>query len=417
MDVAIFIFLLASILMVMIGYYLHHRDLFNPISAFVFSELLVMGFLSACSAWYGFNVFDVSEASLSNIVYIHLIYGFTVVGAYAYSRNPIRLVLSKLLQSFKLNPFHCVAKLSARYVVASVGLFAMLMLIFSSPEGVLWITSPRDAYISLRSGSSQYWLLFQVCVSLLFMMKLYSSECQGRYYLKTALLIIIFSNLMYFTGSKGAVLSIFVTAAIYINFYVVRFKTRQLFTFVAAIVSLFTLILTSNDDIDRLAVAFTYFADYVSVTSLVVDLIDQLGFMFGQASVSQLWYFVPRSLFPSKPFEYGPVILHETLFPGFAEQGHTPGVLSWATSYMDFGFAGVILSGIIYGSAARAIYLEFLRTKDLGTFVLMISFCFYAPVASAPSALFILMALFMWVVYGKQGKMTHSKNLNSGYKL
>jgi hypothetical protein len=411
MDIAIFIFFSVSILMITIGYYLHDRDLFNPITSFVLTELVMMGLLSACSTWYVFNVFDVPETSLAHTVYIHLIYGLAVIFAYAYKRNPVRLVLSYFLQSFSIRPLSRVAKKSARWIVFLAGLLAWLMLVFSQPEGLLWVTSPRDAYINLRSGFGQYWLIFQACVSLLFIMLLYSSDFKGCLYFKYGLLTILFSGFMFFTGSKGAVLAIIITAFIYINFYVSRWKTWQLISCVAVTLSLFTFLLTMGSEDDRLKTVLIYFVDYVSVTSLVVDHVDLHGFMFGQASASSLWYLVPRSLFPDKPFEYGNASLHGVFFPGLAQQGHTPGVLSWVVSYMDLGLAGVILLGMFCGSATRAIYLEFFRTKDVGSFLLMASFCFFAPVASAPSFLFLIMALFLWVIYGKRGKcVTCGKN-------
>jgi hypothetical protein len=179
----------------------------------------------------------------------------------------------------------------------------------------------------------------------------------------------------------------------------------------------FVLLLKLGSDADMFGVAYAYFADYVSVTALVMEQIDRQGMTYGAATVSSFWYFVPRAMFPDKPFEYGSVLLHGTLFPGFAEQGHTPGVLPWMTGYMDFGIFGVVLSGVFLGSVSRAIYLEFLRTKDAGTFLLMVSFCFIAPVSSGSSVIFFMMALFLWRVNGKRGNgaaLTRHLNTNAG---
>lgn len=403
-DFSILISLVATILFIVAGYFLHHKDIVNPISAFVVMELIIMGLLSAASSWYALNVFDITESRLAAAVWVHLIYGFSVVIGYFF--KPIYIPLLCLIKSCSSKSISLRAKSLVRIALILGIIFSMLMLVLSGPEGLLWLTNSRDAYIRLRAGSGQWWVLYQICVVLLFVKTLFEGAKVGNSNSRIFKIVIFYCGLMYFTGSKSAVLIIPIFTILYFHFNNRALSSSRLLLFFSLMVLGFVLLVSEGNAIDLVNV-LRYFSDYVAVTALNIEQIDTQGFVFGKATLSSLWYWVPRSLVIDKPYEWGTTYLNGVLFPGSAEQGHTPGVLLWITYYVDYGLIGVILYGVFLGSFSRAVYVNFIRTRDSGSFLLMIPFCFYiVPVSAGSSSLFILMALFLWLFDGRrEGKV------------
>ena len=120
-----------------------------------------------------------------------------------------------------------------------------------------------------------------------------------------------------------------------------------------------------------------YFADYVRTAVLFIDQFDQ-KYKWGSVTLSELWFYVPRALYESKPYEYGLTYIHEALFPGMAELGHTPGVLPWITAYLDFWVVGVFAFGLISGMVRRGVFEAYIYDKSnpLG-FILMVQVSIY----------------------------------------
>lgn len=403
-DFSILIAVVVSILFIVAGYFLHHRDIVNPISAFVVMELVIMGLLSAASSWYAFNVFDITESRLSAAVWVHLIYGFSVVTGYFF--KPIYAPLLFLVKSCSSKTISIRSKSLVRMALILGIIFSMLMLVLSGPEGLLWLTNSRDAYIRLRAGSGQWWVLYQICVVLLFVKTLFEGAKKGNSKFRIFKIVIFYCGLMYLTGSKSAVLIIPIFTILYFHFNNRVLSSSRLLAFFSLMIMGFVFLVSEGNTINLVNV-LRYFSDYVAVTALNIEQIDAQGFVFGEASFSSLWYWVPRSLIIDKPYEWGTTYLNGILFPGSAEQGHTPGVLLWITYYIDFGLIGVILYGVFLGSFSRAVYLNFIKRRDSGSFLLMIPFCFYiVPVSAGSSSLFMLMAIFLWLFDGrKSGKV------------
>ncbi|MGC4367133.1 oligosaccharide repeat unit polymerase [Hydrogenophaga sp. R2] len=394
---------LAGLCLFLVAYSLlkHQRNLINPIAFFVFLDLVAMGLLSAYSSIQGPASFGASAAAISYTLWLHITYGVGVAVGYFTPKNPFQCTFALGLTSLNFSPSGIHIKGAFWFLLLAGALAAFLLLARSDVENLLWITSPREAYISLRTGFGHWWLLYQACVVLCFLIALHvvahSKHGKGLQLLVVGAAVLM----MYFTGSKTAVLLVPIIAAIHHHFYRSKLPFSCLIGLAVATVTLFSILLGPNGELGLFSGVIRYFADYVSVTALAVDLIDFQGHTKGLSALSSLWYFVPRSLFPEKPFEYGATILHGTLFPGSAELGHTPGILPWLVAYMDFGLLGIIAYSVILGSFIRAVYLEFLRTRDLGSFLLMTSFCFVPPLASGSFALYILLAVILWIIFGK----------------
>lgn len=399
-DYSLLVFLVACAIMLFIAYFDHNGDILNPISAFVMMELILVGAISAASCWYSSNIFNITEDALVRAIWMHLIYGLAVVFSYTVSHNPIRVCFSKMLYFFSPKYTSKRTRVIFKYALILGAFTAMLELIFANPSGLLWLTNSRAAYLGLRSGSGQWWVLYQICIVILFIISLFEYN-KNNSFLRLIILVFIFCGLMYFTGSKSAVLIIPIIAAIYSHFYIHPIRIFKLMTLASLSIIGFAILLSEGGGVDWLGGVLPYFADYMAVTALNIELIDERGHEMGYATISSLWYWVPRALIPDKPYEWGTAFLNGLLFPGMAEQGHTPGVLLWITYYIDFGVVGLIFLGIFIGSLSRAIYIEFISRRDAGIFLLMIPFCFYVvPVSAGSSTLFVLMALFLRKYYG-----------------
>jgi hypothetical protein len=138
-----------------------------------------------------------------------------------------------------------------------------------------------------------------------------------------------------------------------------------------------------------------YFSEYSLTTAMYLsDEFLPLG--LGQYSISSLWYFVPRSLYPDKPFEYGVLNIHKVLFPAAAAKGNTPGISQWMLAYIDFGRVGVFMFGVLLTSFSRFIYNLFENNKDsVFLFVIMIHVCIFKVLSLWPALATILILWFV----------------------
>jgi hypothetical protein len=400
--------------MLVSGYFMHRRDLLNPITAFVGQDLILMGMVPAVLLMMISEMNGETFQNYSQVIWFHALYGVSFALAYCFSLNPLQHGIRTFLSSLSFTSLSGYGRIFGWILLMLACIFSMLFLILASPGGTLWITAPRDAYLSHRSGFGLFWMLYQMAVALLFIIAISRAERLRRPGFRMLLLIALFSGMMSLTGSKGAIITILIMAFAYRHFYVRRFETLTLIGFGVMMVIVFALLLGAQTQSSFLSI-LSYFSEYAIVSGLIMEVVEVQGYTLGESYTSSFWSMVPRGLYPDKPFEYGQTLLHGQLFPGMAAQGHTPGVLPWIGAYMDFGFFGVLADGIIQGSFSRAIYLEFLRTRDAGTFILMMSFCIFPPLASGSPVLYIAMTIFLWFFLGKAGRnLSCTRNLATG---
>lgn len=397
--------------MLVSGYFMHRRDLLNPITAFVAQDLIMMGMAPAVLLLMISDMNGEASQNYSQAIWFHALYGVSFALAYFSSLNPLQRGIRIFLSSFSVASLSGYGRIFGWILLMLACIVSMLFLILASPGGTLWITAPREAYLSHRSGFGLFWMLYQLVVALLFIIAVSRAEQLHRSGFRMLFLIALFSGMMSFTGSKGAIITILIMAFVYRHFYVRRLGTLTLIGFGVMMVTVFALLLGAQTQSSFLNILY-YFSEYAFVSGLITEVIEVQGYTLGESYASSFWYMVPRGLCPEKPFEYGQTLLHGQLFPGMAAQGHTPGVLPWIGAYMDFGLFGVLAAGIIQGSVSRAIYLEFLRTRDTGTFILMMSFCIFPPLASGSPLLYIAMTIFLWFFLGKAGRnLSCTRNL------
>lgn len=197
----------------------------------------------------------------------------------------------------------------------------------------IFLTNPRLGYQAYREGFGVIWVLYILCVSILFYFIAIKREINVKK-------ILFFTVLMFFTGSKTLILSVFIKSyLVYIWINKKITKVQMIFGILFLIVlmlKLFDQFGASQDFLTRVAAYF----DFMNQASKVFEDYDagQLKHTYGSISLSSFWSYVPRAIYPDKPFAYGSVTLVEMYYPGMAATGHTPSFGMFTTEFVDFGW-------------------------------------------------------------------------------
>lgn len=252
--------------------------------------------------------------------------------------------------------------------------------------GILWLTNTRLAYLKFRTGAGHFWLLTIWFTTTAFIYYLWARRPTG---LRLAWATSCFTVLAYLTGSKMVILCMFVTTLAYYEFLVRHVSTVKVALAGAGAVGGFFLLLVFQSSM-TLVNLFSYF-EHFDVTTRFLARFNEYGYHWGAGWLSELWFYVPRALYPGKPLEYGALLVPARLYPGAYEQGYAPGFLGWSLSYLDFGWVGVMVSGWLRGIINRGVYEYYLtHRRNLFAFVFMMQFCLWWVLAYATFPITVL---------------------------
>tara|TARA_X000000950_G_scaffold289362_1_gene412385 strand:+ start:1932 stop:3041 length:1110 start_codon:yes stop_codon:yes gene_type:complete len=196
------------------------------------------------------------------------------------------------------------------------------------------IYSPRTAYQELRTGMGPVWALMVATSTMYFV----ASTINNKTYFFPKYLFFVLS--MYFSGSKLAVVS----AVLFPLFFpIISDRTRFILFPFMLIISVFAFIsLFGNSFEDILKRLASYFSMFNFASMVFEDVAKgDLEHTFGQISLSGFWQYVPRSIYPDKPFGYGSNYFTELYFPGTGLKGHSISFGEFTHYYVDFGWLGV----------------------------------------------------------------------------
>lgn len=238
---------------------------------------------------------------------------------------------------------------------------AFIALMVQSRAGFLWITDPRSAYQNNRAGSGFLFLLVQWILVSGLIIYLFGRPQTVR---SSIMSLVVYLPASYFSGSKASLVCGIVLWTAFYNFRVKKIPIIIFCIFVGLFLPLFFALLFLQGSYSDVSEALEYFKDYVVTTANFIGRFNEFGLHYGSAYISDFWFYVPRALYPGKPFEYGLTLIHQILYPGMAELGHTPGILGWSLSYLDFGTIGVFVSGIGSGLVKRFAYEYFLAHRE-----------------------------------------------------
>ena len=401
LDVA-FWFTSLVLLMIAIGGVLRYRTAFNPLVLFVIFEGLFQTLLSALIAFTSqtARAHDIANTLiLSTVYFVGMAIVFLPVRVVG-----VRVLINRWLLSAKLIVPSAIRGRKYHLLFVAIAFAAVfLALMVASGAGTLWITNPRMAYQGFRAGSGFLFLLVQwISVSGLLIYLFGKTQTTSS----SLWALIVYAAIANFTGSKSALVSGLFLWITFYNFYVRKISVIWFFVAIVFCIPLMLGRLVAQGSYGDLMEALDYFKDYVATTAVFLGRFDEFGFRYGSASLSDLWFYVPRVIYPAKPFEYGLTLIHQVLYPGMAELGHTPGILPWSLAFLDFGVLGVFFVGVIGGSIKRLAYEFFLdRPYSVFSFVLVMQLAL-VPVyiyASLPLSILIAFVLHRYTKIGITG--------------
>lgn len=369
-----------------------YRSPLNPLTIFIVTQIGMLTILSgvvAVNAMPNYNRPDIVKT-----VYISLVYLGATTLPYFFRGSILSRLFGKVMRFVRLDSESVALHFSfVKFTLLLVGAavsFAVLAIVGGGGWG--WLTNSRAAYLGYRSGAGPFFALTQWLLTFAMIYCVWTTKPRA---LKLILILFLFCIAMSFLGSKNNILTLLVIGITYYNFYVKRLSFLVLMSFVPLFLLAVLGLLIRDGAYSSLMQAGLYFRDYFDTTVQFLSRFNEFGFRYGQGWLSSFWAYVPRCLFPDKPYEYGIVLIHQVLFPGAAALGYTPGVLPWSLAYLDFGVAGVFLYGLFGGIWQRMAFEYFLGHKQqLIAFMLAMQFSIWPIWTFAPLMFILVLSIF-----------------------
>ena len=382
-----------------------YKTVLNPVSFFgayffVASVLSPLLFLQL-------KLLTISKSAMDYAIFLSSLYFATFGAAYLFNLSPLRFPLEavpKLSRPFAIADRSDLSLPGICLVIVQFIAFYIALMV-ASGAGMMWLSNSREAYQFHRGGVGILWSLCQATLMLLFLTALFRwGNTRWKVFLQT----ILFSSLAYFLGSKASMLSYPVVAAFYAHFRIHRIRTRTVFLGSALLLTLAFALQIVQHTAGVFSDALRYF-DYFTYSARFIERFHHFRFQYGRIVASDLWYYVPRALYPEKPYVYGQNLLIGFMNPGFERTvkhtGFTPGMLQWSVGYADFGVLGVMGAALVAAWVSKAAFEYFLRNRDFVSLALLIQLGFVYYIELFPNAPFpvfwawiMLQGLLFWVL-------------------
>lgn len=266
-----------------------------------------------------------------------------------------------------------------------------------------WLADIRGSYMEKRDGNGVF---YAAAVSFLSISYFFEGVSSSRS-LVFALRSLVYFVAVYILGSKGFVLSFFIFCLIIIHR---QGRVNVGRTLLIAMPAAFLLLLinfgSQRDSLDFSDIA-QYFNYYPNAAMYYADYFRGAVPLFeGKVFLTSLWEYVPRSLFPDKPYVYGILHVVEIYYPGGAESGNTPAFYGGVPQFADFGFLGVLLFALfnwgpmIYFAGLRYTLKDraFLNQGAMSGRTIIVSLLLFAPAFGTflPMGLIVMLLLFIF---------------------
>lgn len=351
-----------------------YNNYINPltINAIITYGLFTLGSYFS-TIFFRLDVIDFPVEFLDYSIWISVLAMGFFMSPFFFKNNIINGVIVKTLDKMNGGQGCAEYKFSTLLLLLLLCGGSYLMLILFSPGGTLWVTEPRQAYLNSRNGYGYLYTLYLWALIAAFNYLIFT---QRPNYKKLIFLTSLFLMLSYFSGKKAFIMVVLVVAVIYYNFYIKSLSSMKIIAILLMMILTLAALIVDGADTDFLA-PMLYF-DYADLTSLFLYRFDEFGYYYGKAFITSFWVLVPRALYPDKPYEYGDSLVHEILFPGVAEMGHTAGYLWWTANYLDFGLIGVAFFAYMKGLVSKSVFEWYLRNKySFFSFIVMTHFTLF----------------------------------------
>ena len=372
----------------------------TPLNPLTFHALYETGLTTLLSGVVAYTLLPLAPYSASDMVHTAALSGLYLLSFTVPFWLRGRLPSRAFAACMRVLGLHAVEQ-ATRYRLSKFALLlGCAMLCFAGLAilgggGIRWLTDTRTAYLRFRTGAGYFWLLSIWFMTTAFIYYLWARRPTG---LRLAWAMSCFTVLAYLTGSKLVILCMFVTTLTYYEFLVRHISTVKVALAGAGAVAAFFVLLVFQSSMTLLNL-FSYF-EHFDVTTRFLARFNEYGYHWGAGWLSELWFYVPRALYPDKPLEYGALLVPARLYPGAYEQGYAPGFLGWSLSYLDFGWLGVAVAGWIRGLFNRGVYEYYLAHRsNLFAFVFMMQFCLWWVLAYATFPITVLWSIAIAILF------------------
>jgi oligosaccharide repeat unit polymerase len=367
-----------------------YNTILNPATIFILYQIIFLTIISSFTAITRFENENSSIFYIIKTLNLTSLYVFGVIITYFLSLSYIKKINGYLITNYflRMENLIIIKRNIIIFILLFIGILAFILLAVIGNGGFLWFINSREAYINFRNGAGIFYAITQWCMILAYLFFIWGEK---RLNTKVVIITLFTVFIIYFLGSKHNLLSIIVLAILYYHLKIKIISFIKLLFFFILLIIIFLLTFLSQGSI--LNDLGYYFSDYVYTTSLfLLRFGEEFQFTYGYGLLSDLWYYVPRSIYNLKPYEYGTTLIHEILYPGSAEKGHTPGVLPWSLWYLDFSFIGVLFFGAITGIFQQVFFENYLKNRNsIIFFLLAVQFSFFPVLIHATPLVCILM--------------------------
>jgi hypothetical protein len=264
-------------------------------------------------------------------------------------------------------------------------LYLLLILIISKNTiGILeWISNPRLGYQLNRGGYGVHYALAYTFISIAMVLDFFS-----KIKVKNLLLSSVkFFVLGYLLGTKGIFIQNFICLLIFI-YFIDKKSINKIIIFGLPIILLIMTInlymsIGSNFGLNEF---LSYFDHYINASMYYNEFIKGgISLFNGEILISSFWGYVPRGIFPDKPYVYGTLLVNELFYPGQAELTNTPAFDGGVEQFADFGIIGVVFTSIFgfqafqYGALSSAVFNSKFHLEKRNIFTIMIFLVMFTP--------------------------------------
>ena len=227
-----------------------------------------------------------------------------------------------------------------------------------------WLANPREGYQLYRSGQGHWYALAMTTLGASMVLSFLGRPTPAAI-LPRAL---VYFALAYLLGSKTVLLAMFGALLVFLWFVQLRHLGKLMLVGAPVVFALlvWNLYLALAESFDPQSV-LEYFDYYKNAADYYREVLSgSLPLFHGDVAWSSLWAYVPRALWPEKPYVYGIVLVNEIFFPGEAELTNTPAFGGAVEQYADFGVAGVLAFGFFSVQAVGTALLSYLIFRRPG---------------------------------------------------
>jgi len=324
--------------------------------------------------------------------------------------NKLSSILIGSKKKFNTNHFR---KLEYFFLILAICFF----LVLASRSGVFlkWFINPRDAYINNRVGNG---IFYALSINFFSISSFFSFFRKSRVRSLT-ISFIFYSILMYPFGSKGLYINLFI-------FYLISVwrldlgKLRKVAPYMGSLV-LFLVLLNFNNNIGN--ISFTqisaYFDYYFNAARYYDDFFSGKHVLeYGNIFLSSFWEYIPRGIYPEKPFIYGVLHIVEYYYPGGPASGNTPAFGGEVEYFADFGVLGVIFFNLFdFSLLLKSLFwiacfrFKIFYNQQFSLIEILILIYLFAPSFGiyAPSILFIVLILILSILIDLRRRVKFKK--------